>query len=238
MKIRTDFVTNSSSSSFSVVVTVTDKKGKKYVYEKQPWGEDGMHEIVFDADLNKLINNKKKDRPFVMDNVADLARFLVNAVYDSSDGPSSNGKKLSEKKEIFFYQLVQSNPELANLAKIAVQRDYYAWGEYADPVPENDKKLCELAKKVTGSTGSGKEAALDDMLEYIKTASFTGDFSSFGKGYSIRYSWDGDRSDLLKLAEYLVNHKGSISYEGREYDELDIATKTTDSFAEFYLKVK
>ena len=197
---------------------------------------------VFADEIGKADNEKNKILAF--ESVRELCEFLTNAVDDDNttwgdDGDEYYGnhhsRRLQEKKEQFTKKVVKGIKTIDDVKSIIVTRDYYAWGEFADMIADNDSKLCRLAENVVNSSGQAKEEAKAEMLKYIHTSNDR-QGESFGCGFSdFRYNWD-DHNDLEKLAERLCSHNGPGDVSGTEYTEVDATTGKLTRYAEFNLK--
>ncbi|MBO5570217.1 MAG: hypothetical protein J6A79_14955 [Clostridia bacterium] len=227
MKIRTDFVTNSSSSNYTLELTVKTANASVSLTENpQFYSPDSGGEASFTGNLREIND--------YLGSVEELAEWLADCVEnDDYEDEENGGHKLQRKRDRFISDMCKKIKDVREIERITVLRQYNAWGEFADLVADNDVELKDLAKEYLQSKGEEKEKARAAMVTFIQTTTEArGD--SFGEGLkNNRYRWNGKNLDAI--AKRLLSNMCADNISGRDRRELNLKTGEYFEESEFDL---
>ena len=230
MKIRSDFVTNSSSSSFTVTLEIETLDGKKLIKD---YGSDDPE---FGSDIS------------VYGDVADLLNAAT--VGDLMEKLDISGDDEDEEwnEEDTESDNIEDNPD-AKIKSVVIKRTWNATGEWSSTFGYNvdtflpDLKM--LCQKVTETDGEAKEHAKKELQEYLNNVgeleivSGSGNWpSNMCRGNGInKIDWKNLTGNIEELAEMVINDDlPSSSDRGEEILKLDYAGKTAEAVNIYYLE--
>lgn len=232
MKIRTDFVTNSSSSNFTVTLEIKTKDGKTLTKEYGDGEYEGGSTVDVYGGVQEILN-------------ATTVGELIEAL-QIDDGGYEDEEWYGDEDE--DSESIEGNED-AQLKTATLKRSWSATGEWSSTfgynVDEFLPDLKGLCQKVLDTDGDEKEQAKKDLMAYLDNVGDLNIVSGGGewpsnlcRGNGInKINWKGLAKKIEKFAEMVVNGELPTSSDrGEEILKFDFAKKKYEASNIYYIE--
>ncbi len=186
MKFRTDFVTNSSSSSFVVEISVQSIDGKNCSVRIDPDNGEGSADLnctakeIVEADsvdeLTKILSDsifidEDIEEPWEDEEDLEANREYYSDVLDVIEYWEEEKARIETAMRCFGDEVKETIPDIQQISKVELKRIWTAWGEFASGfcwnIETSAKGLIELSRAVLEAEGQEKEEARKRLAEYL-----------------------------------------------------------------------
>ena len=223
MKIRSDFVTNSSSSSYTIEISAKFANGETEFFElASPCEESG------DSNVNCSAQDVLKCK--TVQDLIDLLNKNIVVDEDCEDDETMNSY-CQEELNILYEKIKNNASNIEDIEELTFERTWNSWGEGASCFGANLEAFAEempdLARAVVESEGEEKEKAIKAFSDYLEN--FTGSIESewghcFPAGFMDAERkgaivWEGYAKDIEEFAQMVVD-------ENLPYDDFAVETTT------------
>ena len=245
MKLRTDFVTNSSSSSYTVSIEV-EGKDDDVGCDVFLGDDDGMVSYDLNCTAESILHAGSVEELIrLLRSAAEVSDDFYDPFDDDDDDDDDEDEPDSGAMERFAEELRDTFPSLEDIRKIKLVRNWCAWGEYASCFVWNLADVCpellKLAEQVVNAEEGEKEAAqealrafLEDFPDSIENEGgdcFPSDFMG-GVGKA-RLDYSG--KDMETVARSLLDEKAAEDDRADETVEIDFTTGKITGDNVYYL---
>ncbi len=222
MKIRTDFVTNSSSSSFVVEIKVETTDGREFIQAVDPDDGGGNGNVEVNCTAEEIL---------AASSVEELANILSGGI--EAIEPEGANEWYAQQLEAFADRLTGAIDDISEVQSVTLKGRWFAWGEGSScfwyNVEDIDEELYALAQRVCESDGDEKEEAKAQLSEHLEN--FTeGIEGEWGGRFPCGLAGTEEKGEIVweKCAEDIEEFAQMILDEDLPSDDYSVETVVID----------